>query len=376
MFKRFYVFLIYTRVTQSVTLIVYDYCLKLNQKNKLCEMETDKHQEDLANYDRQVECTYKDEQYSVRDNGSVYRHEREGKRKRKYDNIWTFGKPNANGYMLISGEVVHRIVAMAFHGDPPNSQYIVDHIDTNRQNNRPENLRWLTKLENILNNPITRKKVEFICGSVEAFLKDPSLLRNHESEDFNFSWMRRVTKEEARVSLERMNQWANSKSKNSKSKGDGLGEWIFEGNIRKSLSQGYAESDAKSSNYVESKTPNAIQKNWKTESEFPLCPSEANKVGLDKYLQNLKPGEIFTRNTYGESIVHSAEYLEDQQALLVLSENPGGAKQWAMAKIYLEDQNFVHESMGTFFSLEGAQKQFTLSCGRKWLGGDSIDDYT
>lgn len=39
-------------------------------------------------------CTYKGERYSVRDNGAVFRHAREGKRKRKYDDVWTFGKPN------------------------------------------------------------------------------------------------------------------------------------------------------------------------------------------------------------------------------------------------------------------------------------------
>lgn len=111
----------------------------------------------MTDFKREVECVYKDEHYSVRDNGAVLRHARKGKRLRKYDNQWTFGKPNNNGYMLIVSEVVHRIVAYAFLGEPPTAQHIVDHIDTNRQNNRPENLRWLTKLENILNNPITVK---------------------------------------------------------------------------------------------------------------------------------------------------------------------------------------------------------------------------
>lgn len=32
-------------------------------------------------------CTYKGECYSVRDNGAVLRHAREGKRKRKYDDV-------------------------------------------------------------------------------------------------------------------------------------------------------------------------------------------------------------------------------------------------------------------------------------------------
>jgi len=32
----------------------------------------------------------------------------------------------------------------AFHGAPPTNDHFVDHIDTNKQNNRPANLRWVT----------------------------------------------------------------------------------------------------------------------------------------------------------------------------------------------------------------------------------------
>ena len=42
--------------------------------------------------------------------------------------------------MDIGTEVVHRIVATAFHGEQPSVKHIVDHIDTNRRNNRVENL--------------------------------------------------------------------------------------------------------------------------------------------------------------------------------------------------------------------------------------------
>ena len=48
----------------------------------------------LNDYREVKECTYKGEQYSVRDNGAVLRHAREGKRIRKDDDTWTFGKPN------------------------------------------------------------------------------------------------------------------------------------------------------------------------------------------------------------------------------------------------------------------------------------------
>ena len=165
---------------------------------------------DINDFEQEKTCTYKDEVYSVRDNGAIMRHIREGKPKRKNDNLWTFGKPNLiSGYLEFAGERVHRIVACAFLGDPPTDQHVVDHIDTNRHNNRPDNLRWLTRLENALNNPITRAKIEMICGSIEAFIQNPSILHKYESKDTNFSWMRRVSPEEAKAAYEHWMEWAN-----------------------------------------------------------------------------------------------------------------------------------------------------------------------
>lgn len=181
----------------------------------------------IEDFQRQADCVYKNEHYSVRDNGAVFRHPRQGKQLRKHDNHWTFGTPNNYGYLLIAAEVVHRIVAYAFLGEPPSFQHIVDHIDTNRQNNRPQNLRWLTKLENILTNPITVKKIIFRCGSIEAFLNDPSILKSYESDDSNFSWMRTVTPEEAQASWKRLSNWAKTKNSFFSSNQGSLGDWVF-----------------------------------------------------------------------------------------------------------------------------------------------------
>ena len=51
-------------------------------------------------------------------------------------------------------KLVHRLVAIAFLPNPDNKP-VVDHIDTNPQNNNVENLRWATVQENAL-NPLTR----------------------------------------------------------------------------------------------------------------------------------------------------------------------------------------------------------------------------
>ena len=326
----------------------------------------------LNDFERETECVYKDEHYSVRDNGAVFRHARKNKPlRKKYDNQWTFGKPNNNGYMLIVSEVVHRIVAYAFLGKPPTTQHIVDHIDTNRQNNRPENLRWLTKLENILNNPITVKRIIFRCGSIEAFLKDPSILQNHINEDPNFEWMRTVTPEEAQISWERLSNWSTRENNNTSSKGASLGEWVFKDNPNYSSFQEISE-------FVTSETPNAVQKNWKTPSEFPCCPQESTDNPIATYTANLKDEKVFSRNQYLNSIIVDFATSKDENTLWVICKNSddNAVKPWVLAQVIYENNLFVHTNLGSFFEKVGAEKQFTIIQGLEWTGGNFIDDLT
>ncbi len=150
----------------------------------------------LEDYEKQIDnIEYKDEIYSARDNGAIMRYPKNPERPRKLDNVWTFGKQNLKtGYMEICGERVHRIIATGFWGTAPSKEHLVDHIDTNRANNRPENLRWVTKLENILLNEATRKRIAYVCGSVENFLSNPAKYRD-ELKESNLSWMCTVSKE-------------------------------------------------------------------------------------------------------------------------------------------------------------------------------------
>lgn len=181
----------------------------------------------IDDYVHEKSCTYRGELYFVRDNGAVLRKTPEGKKQRFLDEQWTFGTKNvSNGYMTIGGHRVHIIVATAFFGEKDSKVYVVDHIDTNRCNNRVENLRWLTKLENILLNEFTRKKIEWICGSVESFLEDPSQLRGYESHDKNFEWMRTVSKEEAANTLRNWKTFLEN-SKRVYPSGQPIGDWIY-----------------------------------------------------------------------------------------------------------------------------------------------------
>lgn len=66
------------------------------------------------------------------------------------------------GYMVVCFEgkhyKVHRLVAMAFIPNPENKPEI-DHINTNRTDNRVENLHWVSHKENFA-NPISRKNLK------------------------------------------------------------------------------------------------------------------------------------------------------------------------------------------------------------------------
>jgi len=322
----------------------------------------------LDDFKQAAHCVYKDEHYSVRDNGALLRHAREGKVLRKDDNQWTFGKLNANtGYMEIGTARIHRIVATAFHGEPPTKDHIADHIDTNKQNNRPENLRWVTRLENILLNPITAKRIALVCGSVEAFLANPAKFRDLFQEPNN-KWMRAVTAEEARISKERLLAWAKS---DKSSAGMSLDEWIFQDNSKYAPLEEVPE-------FVASQTPNAVQRDWKTPCDFLCCPQESTDNPIYTYTQNLKPGEIFCRNKYSHSVISDFATSEDGNTLWVVCKagEDNAIKPWLLAQVTYENNLFVHTNLGSFWEKNGAEKEFTLVQGNEWTGEDSIDDYS
>ena len=103
----------------------------------------------MVNYERfekQIDnVVYKDEIYSVRDNGAVMRLSK-NERKRELANKWTFGtQKTPNDYLKIGGVCVHKIIATGFLSNEQIEGSIIEHIDKNKKNNKPSNLKYKTK---------------------------------------------------------------------------------------------------------------------------------------------------------------------------------------------------------------------------------------
>ena len=67
-----------------------------------------------------------------------------------------------NGYRKIAGKYLHKLVAELFVPNPDNKSE-VDHINTDKSDNRACNLRWVTHEENC-NNNFTLNHLQSKCG--------------------------------------------------------------------------------------------------------------------------------------------------------------------------------------------------------------------
>lgn len=329
--------------------------------------------DDILNSFSEVrECDYKGEHYSVRDNGAVMRHPKPGKKPRPSDNEWTFGlRDEKTAYMKFGTHRIHIIVANAFLGEHDSKVYVVDHIDTNRCNNRVSNLRWFTRLENALNNPITRKRIEWLCGGdIQKFIDNPSCLRSDDPKAQDLSWMRTVTAEEAKTAMENLSAWAKMALRrdveNDVVSGMGVkkdSEWMYKKRQLPPASSAVQPPIAES---------HVAQSN--SGIEFLIEPKIAGAT-IEDYFNSIKPGVEFCQSRYGVCKVIEAKISGDKTSIGVAVTFPSEIKHFAAYKIFATNGKFIHEFLHTCFDESGALQRMTEAAGEVWTGPDSIDNY-
>lgn len=351
------------------------------------EIEARIRQEELLDtYTEERECDYKDRHYRVRDNGSVLRLPKDPSKPRKGDNEWTFGTHHTGKqYLFIGSHQVHRIVATAFHGEPEAETDVVDHIDTNGENNRPENLRWTTRLGNAL-NPATRKKLELMTGlSIEKILEDPSILKQYNL-DREYEWMGAVSKEEAERTLKNIREWAEKPYEIPKTPYEPRGKVLrpilaknisplrptpyeMEHTTREPMAD---EDEGLPAGCIRSLTPNALEKGWRAPYEFPFCPQDGGD--LESYFNAIAIGEEVAIGK-GYSFFATEKTMNRDGTAICLKTMSGedSLKPYGVMTITMEDDWFIHEGRG-YFHEDGQEKYFTIAKGEEWTGGEVFDD--
>ena len=347
---------------------------------------------DVNDFTREATCEYKGELYSIRDNGAVMRHQRDDKKARKLDNVWTFGKKSdSNGYMMINSHRVHIIVAKAFIPGNEDGKMVVDHIDTNRCNNRVENLRWVTRLENVLLNEATLKRVTYLCGGdINKFLNDPSCLRDLSDDNQDIMWMRTVTAEEAKKAWEHISAWSkrpNSTYKMMKQREQtaDFDEWLKKHNGNKQQSSQETNfnyySAPKSTDVVireqneksqestlkrdikESLTKGALQYNFGEKMWFPLCPKEGLSGGLDAYVKKLEIGKVIGISEKGDEVTITSLGWTWEWDAIQIEYKINEVKHSHCIHISFEDGEYIH-SLGSYErSYRFCESSNVLQCG-------------
>ncbi len=321
---------------------------------------------DIDNFKKETTCIYKDEQYSVRDNGAVLRHSRETGRKRKDDDIWTFGTSvDDKGFYSFGNAKVQQIVATAFLGNPPNSQYVVFHKNYNKQDNKIENLAWVTKFEYHILQPQVQSQLRIVTGEN----KIEKILSNFEQYKAflpqNLSWMRSVSQEDADKCLQKYIDLKFSTKEEKK-----LLNWnsIENRNRIKEIS----------SELRPSLTPYAVVKGNMIPSYFLCCPKTITENPLQAYFENLKTGNTYYLNKHYSTIVLEAAFYVEKQKIIVKCESGDGEKAikpWSVSTITFENGVYLHTLYKTCFEKKSADKYFIILQDKEWTGGDVFDDF-
>jgi hypothetical protein len=223
-------------------------------------------------------------------------------------------------------------------------------------------LRWLTRLENALKNPATRKKIEFLCGSIEDFLKNPSMLNSLQG-DPNFTWMRAVTPEEAQNCLTRMSFWASTSSKPSKFKTRTTSKNSFDERVFKPL-QKWEVGLGREPGLDLTLTPWCAQYMWESNRYFPSCPKAFEIDPLGDYFQNLTVGAVLS---YGDHDLDSTKLevvqsliLRETASILVMCEGLDHRLSIVGIELHEKSRHFIHFLLGSYSTKSEADGAFLV----------------
>lgn len=124
----------------------------------------------------------------------------------------------------------------------------------------------------------------------------------------------------------------------------------------------------------------AWQSKDSTPASFPCCPTQISDRAIEDYCDKLLIGDVYCEIPLddGGKLCHKVidkTCVDDNNAFFVISKNEDAYKKFALHKVYLLDDKFIHENIGQCFDEQEARKNLAKNQGLEWNGTDTIDDF-
>lgn len=83
----------------------------------------------------------------------------------------------------------------------------------------------------------------------------------------------------------------------------------------------------------------ALQREWKTPTEFPLCPIQISETPLTSYIDNLCVGKVITRNQYTTQIIDDFALCNENLIMVICHSLSEDIKKYTSVSITLRMVN-------------------------------------
>ena len=346
----------------------------------------------IDEYTREVTCEYKGELYSVRDNGAVLRHAREGKPTRPisaYQSLlpkeptksfeeW-LGNHDIKQVQSNTSECFTNPMVYDFEKEQSASEIIsTDHL-TSQDEQIEEEDEWdkkevfyKEKNESLTPGALQMhfyEKMSFpLCpkdtnGGLDSYADNLSIgkvvARAENGEEciiLSWGWTLKLDAIQIEFQQEELPYWMYITLD---------GEKYFH------FKYYYAETCRFCG------SPYVLQFGGKTLCDFPLCPKDGN-ITLEEYADLLQRDVIFEKNQYGNYCVIDREIVRnegEEPYLLVALSAPNEIKPYGDARVYVKNGKVIHKIEKCYFDYNTLQRRFCTIRGQEWTGEDTIDDY-
>lgn len=123
----------------------------------------------------------------------------------------------------------------------------------------------------------------------------------------------------------------------------------------------------------------AWQSKDSTPASFLCCPTQISDRAIEDYCDKLLIGDVYCEIPLddGGKLCHKVidkTCVDYNKAFFVISKNEDAYKKFALHKVYLLDDKFIHEKIGQYFDEQEARKNLASAQGLEWSGSYTIDD--